>query len=195
MGDVPGARRHRDLGFRKDFLTALPYRGAGAPVRVLLLVSAMGGNTPTASLLDDSVFATTVLVADYYDAKIPLPPHDIVFNGIGDADICGNSLAAAAAIVAHTSRPVINDPRAVTENRAARQCRAAARHSKSRCAANRKSAAASSRRIGAAAETVAAHGLSLPLLVRAPGFHTGRHFVRAETADALAAAAESLSGR
>ena len=32
------------------------------------------------------------------------------------------------------------------------------------------------------------------MLVRAPGFHTGRHFVRAETADALAAAAECLPG-
>jgi len=49
-GDADGARRHRDLGFCGDFVTALPYRGAAAPVRVLLLVSAMGGNTPTACL-------------------------------------------------------------------------------------------------------------------------------------------------
>ena len=193
MGDVPGARRHRDLGFRKDFLTALPYRGAAAPVRVLLLVSAMGGNTPTASLLDDSVFATTVLVADYYDVKIPLPPHDILFNGIGDADICGNSLAAAAAIVAHTSRPVINDPRAVT--RTGRLANVDRLRGIPNLVVPRIAKVPRHRLAhGVSAETVAAHGLSLPLLVRAPGFHTGRHFVRAETADALAAAAESLPG-
>ncbi len=136
IGDAEGARRHRDLGFCKDFITALPYRGAGTPVRVLLLISAMGGNTPTASLLDDSVFATTVLVTDYYDRKIPLPPHDIVFNSIGDADICGDSLAAAsrdhcALQPAANQRSARGGP-----NRTACQCGAAARHSEPHRAAH-----------------------------------------------------------
>jgi Tetratricopeptide repeat len=192
-GDVDGARRHRDQGFRGDFVTALPYRGAAAPVRVLLLVSAMGGNTPTASLLDDRVFATTVLVADYYDGKIPLPAHDIVFNGIGDADVCGDSLAAARAIVARSTRPVINDPRAVAgtgrlEN--AKRLRGIPNLIVPHMArVPRQSLAGQT-----AAGTVAAHGLSFPLLVRAPGFHTGRHFVRATTVEALAEAAQTFPG-
>ncbi len=191
MGDADGARRHRDLGFRKDFLTALPYRGAGAPVRVLLLISAMGGNIPTASLLDDSVFATTVLVADYYDGKMPLPPHDIVFNGIGDADVCGDSLAAAAAVVARTTRPVVNDPRAVAGT--GRLDNAKRLRGIPNLIVPRMAKVPRQRLAGqAAAETVAAHGLSFPLLVRVPGFHTGRHFVRAATADALAGAAENF---
>jgi len=190
-GDTDGARRHRDLGFRKDFLTALPYRGAAAPVRVLLLISAMGGNTPTASLLDDSVFATTVLVADYYDGKNPLPPHDIVFNGIGDADVCGDSLAAAAAIVERTSRPVINDPRSVARTGRlgnVERLRGIPNLIVPRMVKVPRQGLAGQ----AAAETVAAHGLSFPLLVRAPGFHTGRHFVRAATSDELVAAVESF---
>jgi hypothetical protein len=190
-GDADGARRHRDLGFRRDFVTALPYRGTAAPVRVLLLVSAMGGNTPTASLLDDRVFATTVLVADYYDGKIPLPPHDIVFNGIGDADICGDSLAAAGAIVARTTRPVINDPRAVA--RTGRLENAERLRGIPNLIVPRTAKVARQSLTGqTAAGTVVAHGLSFPLLVRAPGFHTGRHFVRAATAEALAQAVETF---
>ncbi len=34
-----------------------------------------------------------------------------------------------------------------------------------------------------AASTLARHGLQFPLLLRTPGFHTGRHFVRVESPD------------
>jgi len=74
IGDATGARVHRDKGFKNNFLTTLPYRGERPPIRVLLLVSAAGGNTPTASLLDEQVFQTSVLVTEYYDAKVALPP-------------------------------------------------------------------------------------------------------------------------
>ena len=62
------------------------------------------------SLLDDRYFRTTVLVTEYYDPKLPLPPHDLVFNSIGDADLCREGLEAARALIARTSRPVINHP-------------------------------------------------------------------------------------
>jgi tetratricopeptide (TPR) repeat protein len=71
-GDEAGARRHRDKGFKNQFLTTMPYRGDGTAIRVLLLVSAVGGNTPMASFLDDHYFETTVLVTEYYDAHVPL---------------------------------------------------------------------------------------------------------------------------
>jgi glutathione synthase/RimK-type ligase-like ATP-grasp enzyme len=46
-----------------------------------------------------------------------------------------------------------------------------------------------------AASTVARHGFQFPLLVRTPGFHTGRHFVRVEGPEALAAAVAQLPGK
>ena len=193
MGDAGGARRHHDLGFGKDFLAVLPYRGVGVPVRVLLLVSAKGGNTPTASLLDDKVFATTVLVADYYDGKVPLPPHDIVFNGIGDADLCRESLAAAVAIVARTARPVINNPDAVTRTgrlNNVERLRGIPHLIVPRMAKVPRQYLAGQ----GAAKIVAAHGLHFPLLVRAPGFHTGRHFVRTTGAEELAATIGKFPG-
>ena len=69
LGDAAGARRHRDRGFKDNFLTALDYRGEGQGVAVLLLVAAAGGNIPVQSLLDDRYFRTTVLVTEYYDRQ------------------------------------------------------------------------------------------------------------------------------
>ena len=38
------------------------------------------------------------------------------------------------------------------------------------------------------------HGFEFPLLIRTPGFHTGRHFLRVETIEQLAAALAELPG-
>ena len=110
LGDAAGARRHRDKAFKNNFLTTLPYRGDGPAISVLLLISAAGGNIPTASILDDRQFQAAVLVTEYADPKVPLPRHDLVFNSIGDADLCGEGLEAACAVLARTDRPLINDP-------------------------------------------------------------------------------------
>src|SRR5262249_44271882 len=113
LDDEAGARMHRDRGFKGHALTAFPYHGDGPPVSVLLLVSALGGNIPTAALLDDRRFKTTVLVTEYAEPGLALPPHAVVFNSIGDADLCREGLAAAQTVVARTDRPVINHPSAV----------------------------------------------------------------------------------
>jgi hypothetical protein len=193
LGDAAGARAHRDKGFKNHFLATLPYRGVRPPIRVLLLVSAAGGNTPTASLLDAQVFQTTVLVSEYYDAKVPLPAYDVVFNSIGDADICAEGLAAAGAVLRRTSRPVINHPLAVGKTgRAsnAERLRALPNVITPRMATVARRALAGSD----AAAIVAARGFAFPLLLRAPGFHTGRYFTRVESPETLAAAASELPG-
>jgi hypothetical protein len=193
IGDAAGARAHRDEGFKDHFLTILPYRGERPPIRVLLLVSAAGGNTPTASLLDDQVFQTTVLVTEYYDAKVALPAHDVVFNSIGDADLCAEGLEAAGAVLRRTGRPLINHPLAVGKTgRAANaeRLRALPNVVTPRMATVPRRALAGSD----AAAVAAAHGFAFPLLLRVPGFHTGRFFVRVENAQNLAAAANELPG-
>jgi hypothetical protein len=193
IGDEAGARRHRDMGFRNDFLTTMPYRGGADGVAVLLLVSAMGGNIPTDSILDDRVFRTTVLVAEYFDPRLPLPAHDVIFNSIGDADLCREGLAASCAIVARTTRPVVNHPAAVlATGRAANaeRLRGVTGVVAPRMAALPRALLAGPQ--GCAA--VAANGFAFPLLLRAPGFHTGRHFVRVASPDELASAVAALPG-
>jgi len=193
IGDATGARRHRDKGFKNRFLTALPYRGEQAPISVLLLVSASGGNIPVRSILDDRCFQTTVLVTEYYDAKVALPPHHVVFNSIGDADICKEGLVAACAVLERTSRPVINHPLAVLKTgRAANaeRLRGLPNIVVPRLARLPRGTLAGPE-VGA---VVASNGFAFPVLARAPGFHTGQHFIRAETPEELAAAVAQFPG-
>lgn len=192
-GDEAGARRHRDQGFKNHSLTPLPYRGDGVPVSVLLLVSAAGGNMPTSSLLDDHYFATTVLVAEYFEPKAPLPPHDLVFNSIGDADLCREGLDAACSILARTSKPTINHPDAVLKT--GRAANAERLRGLPNVVVPRMATFSRSLLAGPGAAAVIANcGFGFPFLLRAPGFHTGRHFVRVESPQDLAAAASELPG-
>ncbi len=193
LGDEAGARRHRDRGFRNNFLTPLDYRGEGQGIAVLLLVAAAGGNIPVQSLLDDRYFRTTVLVTEYYNPKLPLPPHDIVFNSIGDADLCREGLEAARAVLARTSRPVINHPaRVLKTGRFANveRLRGLPDVIVPRMLRLRRRLLAASD----GAQAVAGNGFSFPLLVRAPGFHTGHHFVRVAAPGELAAAVADFPG-
>jgi hypothetical protein len=191
LGDAAGAQAHRDKGFRNHALTALPYRGEAAPISVLLLVSAAGGNVPTASLLDDRIFQTTVLVAEYADPDAALPRHDLVFNSIGDADLCHEGLEAACSVLARTPRPVINHPAQVLKTgRAANteRLRAVPHVVTPRMVTLPKRLLSSQD----AAAVIAKHGFAFPLLLRAPGFHTGRYFMRVENLDDLGAALPAL---
>lgn len=193
LGDLAGARRHRDKGFRNHFLTTFPCRGDRPPIRLLLLVSAAGGNTPTASLLDEHVFQTSVLVTEYDDPEVPLPEHDVVFNSIGDADICRDGLEAACAVLRRTERPVINHPLAVLKTGRlanAERLRGLPNVITPRMATVPRCALAGPD----AAAFIAGAGFYFPVLLRVPGFHTGRYFIRAENPESLAAAAGGLPG-
>jgi hypothetical protein len=194
LGDEAAAARHRRLGFENHAVITLPYRGRGKPLSLLLLVSAVGGNIPIRHLLDDRVFRTTVIYADYWKAGNPLPPHDLVFNTIGDADLCSPALEAAAALLAHDEAPVLNPPATVLHTGRAGNAERLAGLPGVRVAKT-----ANFERLALCSPdgpgTLAAAGFDFPLLLRTPGFHTGQNFLRVETAGALAAAAASLPGR
>jgi len=192
-GDQAAARRHRDMGFASRFLTTMPYRGDRTPVRLLLLVSAVGGNTPMDSFLDDQIFETHVLVTEYYNPKVPLPDHDVVFNSVGDADICREGLEAAYAILERTLRPVINHPAAVLKT--GRLSNMLRLRGLPNVVVPQMAAFKRSMLTGPQVPAlVAGASFSFPLLVRAPGFHTGEHFFRIEDSNDLAAAIAQIPG-
>ena len=159
----------------------------------MLLISAAGGNIPTTSILDDRQFQTPVLVTEYADPKIPLPRHDFVFNSIGDADLCAEGLEAAYAVLARTDRPLINHPRAVLKT--GRASNADRLRGLPNVAVPRM-VMVPRRLLGGpeAAATIAAKDFDFPFLLRALGFHTGRHFVRVENLPELTEAAASFPG-
>ena len=187
LGDTEGAQRHVRRSVLGRGVVALPYRGEGPPRRVLLLVSAAGGNVPTRFLLDDRLFAVFQLPVEAHTEATVLPPHDLVFNAVGDADLCAAALDAVQAILGRTDAPVINPP-----DRVRPTGRAAIAHRLADIEGVR-----APKVMLVARETLkpAARGFGYPLLLRSPGFHTGKHFLKVETPADLAEAAAALPGR
>ncbi len=184
--DEPAAERHRALGFTGRALTTRPYRGRGIPVSVLQLVSAQGGNVPTAALLDDATFLTHSVVTEYAAPDLVLPPHDLVFNAIGDADRCGAALQKAAALLERTDAPVINPPARITPTTRA-----------ANAGLGRLKGVTTPRILTLPHADLALglpHGFGFPVLLRSPGFHTGQNFVRLESTADLHAALRTLPG-
>jgi aromatic-L-amino-acid decarboxylase len=193
VGDAQGAAWHRQKGFEHRAVVTVPYRGEGPPISLLQLVSALGGNIPTSNFLDDRVFETTVVVSEFYDRDRPLPRHQLIFNAIGDADLAGNALIAAQSVAALSSAPVLNPPAAVMATGRADN----ARRLSGLPGVIAPATVTLARELLTSADgatAIARHGLRFPLLLRTPGFHTGRHFVRVERADALRDAAAALPG-
>jgi hypothetical protein len=122
-----------------------------------------------------------------------LPPHQLIFNAIGDADLCEPALDAAVRLVARTTAPLINDPRAVLKTgRIGNSLRlGGVPHvvTPKTIAIGRDTLAGPD---GAAA--IAQHGQVFPLLLRSPGYHTGRNFVLVVNAGELATTAAGLPG-
>jgi Flp pilus assembly protein TadD len=185
-GEAEAAERLRQRSYRSRTVTYLPYRGEGPPCRLLLLMSASGGNVPTRFLLDDTVFATSILATEAHAPGAALPPHDLVFNAIGDADLCAAALDAAEAVLAHAAAPVVNPPARI---------RATGRAAIARNLADLPGVV-TPKVLAVPREEVeqAARGFRYPLLLRSPGYHTGRNFLRVEAPGGLAAAAATLPG-
>lgn len=160
---------------------------AGPPsIKVLLLVSTRYGNIATQLILDDRIFEVFALYVDYYDPEQYLPPHTVVFNAIGDADLCGETLERAASMLSHTLVPVINGPAAVLRSGRVENAR--------RLAGLPGVVAPATRAVARAALADPTAQLRFPMLLRSPGFHMGSHFVRVERQEDLSGAAAELPG-
>jgi len=193
LGDSAGAKAHRDQGFKGQAVTVLPYRGESAPISVLLLVSAAGGNIPTSALLDQRQFRTTVLVTEYAEPNLALPLHDLVFNSIGDADLCRDGLHAAMALLSRITKPVINHPASVLKTGRVDNV---ARLRGLPGVVVPYMAMMPKRKLldRSAAAEMAAYGFAFPLLVRAVGFHTGFHFAQVATPQELSSTVPDFPG-
>ncbi|HEX5227750.1 MAG TPA: tetratricopeptide repeat protein [Bryobacteraceae bacterium] len=189
LGEEDAAARHQRLGHWDHRATELPYRGEAEPVPVLLLASGRRGDVPIRHLLDDKIFRTFVVLPNVYDPDVALPEHQVVFNAIGDADLCAQALDRAVTLMDRTFAPVINAPAAVLGT---------ARAANARRLGNIPGVVAP-RMVNLSRESVTAEGLArrgfdFPVLLRAPGFHNGRHFVLVEKPDGLGAALAELPG-
>ena len=182
----------QQLGGSENALSTIPYRGKGKPVSALLLVSLGIGNVHIEQLLDDRTFAITKLVVELWDATKPLPEANVVFNAIGDAESGADALEIAQRLVADRA-DVMNAPSRVlrtTREENARRLRDLGGVRTARTERIARSVLAGDGGI----QEVASRGLDFPLLLRAPGHHTGHHFTRVEAPGDLAGAAQELPG-
>lgn len=182
QGETERAERHWRLSFAGQGIAPQRYLGTEPATEVLLLVSIKGGNIPARPIFDGRSYKSTVLYVEFYDPTLPLPPHALIFNAIGDADLCRDALTIAARIAAESRAPLINPPQQVLQT--GRLANALKLGGLAGVRAPRMNIARK--------ENVGA--LDFPLLLRAPGFHTGQHFVKVERAEDAAAALAALPG-
>jgi tetratricopeptide (TPR) repeat protein len=193
LGEFAEAAVHRQRAFGGNFIFESPYRGEGLGIPVLLLVSSRGGNTPIEKLLDESVFQTYVVVADFLQPETKLPPHRLVVNGIGDADVSADALCAAQRVFGCCGVPILNKPDDVlATGRAANAERLA--HVPGLITAKTAAFAYDELRGDAGEAVLTRAGFGFPLLLRAPGYHMGQHFVRVDEASMLKEKVAELPG-
>jgi hypothetical protein len=193
LGETAASRAQAEQGFRAAPVTSTAYRGAGTAPSVLAIVSYTPGNVHLQHYLTADRFEVHKIVAEYADLTQPLPPHDAIFNAVGDADLCAPALAAVRALIAKSDRPVINRPDAVAATtRAGNAARLRAVPGVVTPAIVDFARAQLAQEGGPA--VLAAAGFAFPLLLRSPGYHTGEHFERLEEPAELAAAVARLPG-
>ena len=188
LGDDARAEEHLGLALAHPVAWTFPYRGTGTPLRLLALTSPRGGEIISTQFFDDTLFERTAIVPESFRTA-PLPAHDLIFNGIGEPDGARATLAGAIELVARSTAPVINHPRAVLRTDRERMMAS--------LAGSPVLVAPRTRRFVRAeltAERLAAEGFAFPLLVRAPGFHAGTHFERVASAGELAGVLADLPG-
>jgi hypothetical protein len=184
-GDFANADRAWREAFHDGDPAISTYRGQGAPVRVLLLRSAVDGNIPLTAVLDDRIFQWITLFVESFDEGMRLPPHAVVFNAVGNADLRTRALDKAEAVLRATTAPVINHPTGVRHTGRARiadRLRHVPGIVTPRMLVRRRDALEGDL------------GLGWPILVRSLGFHTGEHFVKVEDPADLSAALATLPG-
>jgi tetratricopeptide (TPR) repeat protein len=171
LGEQAAAQPHFVRGFTGRSLVMQRYRGTEPPIEVLLLVSVQLGNILVREILDDRVFQVAALYAEFHDPQTALPPHAVVFNAIGDADLCAPALERAQEVLKRTRAPVINAPQKVQRT---------GRIDNAQLLAGIPGVIAPVTRMVSRAMLMATPDLRFPLLLRAPGFHMGQHFLRIE---------------
>ena len=176
------AKTQCGIAAQGNSVTWVPYRGAGTPVRVLVPITLGSGNVVTEHLFDDRVFAVTKLAVELHPPGEPLPAHDVVFNAVGEADSSADALRTARMLLAATSKRVLNDPDFVERTGRVEQAQRLVRID------------------GVVVPRIAslsrhdACSAPLPILLRAPGYHAGEHFIRVDRVEDLNGALAQLPG-
>ncbi|MBO1324479.1 hypothetical protein K2X14_04835 [Acetobacter sp. TBRC 12305] len=184
------------LKFRQIFRIATG--GAGA-VRLLVIKTPgdLMANTPLECMLENAGFTIDVL---YVGPDLPwpsrLPPHDVVFVAVGEADSHVETLARLATYLRDWPRPVLNLPQRITHLSRAEAFKVLADVPGLCMAPTHRIDRPTLQQIAAgniALEHVLAD-LRFPVIVRPQGAHAGIHLARIDTAADIAPYLQQVEG-
>jgi tetratricopeptide (TPR) repeat protein len=181
------AQAARSEWARRQGPVVKPCTGGKALARVLLIGGAGECNVPTKYLFGTERFETIAIYLQpgAGDPQTPLaalqglPPFDLAFNAVGDADQGAPFLDQVELIARHLTCPVLNPPRLIPPTR------------RDRSATLFRDIPGlvvppTERRSSAELRALAAGRLERPLLVRPPGSHGGTNLRRVDDAATLA---------
>jgi hypothetical protein len=160
---------------------------------LLVLNSMAGGNIPLGKVIDSQIFTVTMLTTEFYNPASPLPAHHLVWNAIGDADRCPQALEMATVLLSKTDVPVLNTPASVARTGRAEN---APRFSEIKGVIVPKTLPITKAALGQsdALAMLEASGFAFPFLLRAVGFHEGKHFVKLHSKGELSTALLAMPG-
>jgi Tfp pilus assembly protein PilF len=172
LGRPAEAKPHRDQALQRECVFTQP----GPAPAVLILATAQDGNIPLEHLLPEGAATRIWWFIDHArDPRTqPLPPYDVVFNGIADPDTSQGADAKLATFLAICRKPVLNDPARIAHTR---RDRLPAR------AAGLDLVIPAIRRLDAAMKV----DIPAPVLIRAAGAHGGDGVIRLTDWSALTA--------
>jgi len=185
------AADHVEPAFGRRPVISLPTRGTAPTVSVLVLSSAYGGNIPLTRWLDDGRFQLNVACVETAKPQ-DLPPHQVVFNAVGDADVHPEALIRVKRLCSATVAPLINRPERVWGRQAVADF---LRAIPGLITPRVRQLSRERLTTGAVEEVLAQEGFHFPVVVRAPGYHGGRHLFRADHARDLLWGIQRLPGR
>lgn len=181
QGKLKEAAQHRAQGYAQAPCSHIAYQGSGKAARLLVLASANEGNLPWQRLIDRCRFDTTAIAVEYHEG--PLPEADLIFNAIGDAELCTGALQKACLLLGET--PALNPPSAVLRT---------GRVDNALRLGEIPGVITPRTQLISKSNPAALGAFNFPYLLRSQGFHGGNHFVRIKHNDALNAALDALPG-
>jgi hypothetical protein len=182
-GRVEEAQHHHDAAYRKQCVFPIPSPSAARTV--LILLDSTNGNVPTQFLFPTAENKQVKCVnriewmIEYAteDQHRHLPPYDLVFNAIGDADVTDKSAPQVERFLGQCSKPVLNSPAAVART---------ARHLMRQLFSDLDVVIPNVWRVEQSGDWFANSEFSFPILVRPLVSHGGKGLVLAKDREELA---------
>ena len=184
------ARARLDEAYARQSLFFEP--AAAGRMTVLVLATQSSGNVPYRHLMPPRLYSRLVWYMEHArpEQTAQLPPYDVVFNAIGDADLAGPSAQAVDLFLDRCPRRALNRPDRVARTR---RDRLPALLGDLDGVVAPKAVRVPSASGAGLAEAAAA--LSEPVLARPAGSHGGKGIIRVDRPDDLTAAGEALAGQ